>query len=230
MNLTIDIGNTRVKWGLFDGDRLVEKGGGLPLPKADSTVYCATGEMPADLRQALPEEVLDFRQSTAGYRHLPIAIDYATPQTLGPDRVAAACGAWKITGGKPCVIIDAGTCITIDYLDATGTYRGGAILPGILMKFRALHTFTAKLPLLEMRSEEEEADIPATGRTTEESIRAGVVAATRFSIAGFVDYYRQKEPDVVVVVTGGDAERIAVEGMRVEPDLVMVGMNEWVNA
>jgi len=230
MNLTIDIGNTRVKWALFDGDRLVEKGAGLPLPEADSTVYCATGEIPAELRQALPEGALDFRQATADYRHLPIAIDYATPQTLGPDRVAAACGAWKITDGKPCVIIDAGTCITIDYLDATGTYRGGAILPGISMKFRALHTFTAKLPLLEMKSEEEEADIPATGRTTEESMRAGVVAATRFAIKGFVDYYRKKEPNVVVVVTGGDAERIAVEGMRVEPELVMIGMNgNWEN-
>jgi len=227
MNLTIDIGNTRTKWALFDGDKLVEKGVGLPLPTADRTVYCATGAIDSGLRRAMGEEAVDF---TTLVREgcLPIRIDYATPATLGPDRVAAAYGAWKKSGGKACVIIDAGTCITIDYLDASGTYRGGAILPGISMKFRALHTFTAKLPLLGMNSEEEEQEMSPTGRTTEESMRAGVMAATRFAIEGFVAYYRQREPDVQVWVTGGDADRIAVPGCRVEPDLVMVGMNESV--
>lgn len=225
MNLTVDIGNTRSKWALFDGDRMLDEGVGLPFPRADRTVYCATGAIDSGLRRAMGEEAVDFA-ALVREGCLPIRIDYATPQTLGPDRVAAACGAWKISGGKACVVIDAGTCITIDYLDASGTYRGGAILPGISMKFRALHTFTAKLPLLEMKSEEEEQEVSPTGRTTEESMRAGVMTATRFAIEGFVTHYRQREPDVEVLVTGGDAGRIAVPGCRVVPDLVMWGMNE----
>mgnify|MGYP002526065747 FL=1 len=79
-----------------------------------------------------------------------------------------------------------------------------------------------------MNSEEEEQEISPTGRTTEASMRAGVMAATRFAIEGFVAYYRQREPDVQVWVTGGDADWIAVPDCRVEPDLVMVGMNESV--
>ena len=224
MNLTVDIGNTRAKWALFDGWKLVAEGVGLPLPEADRTIVCATGEVSEEMRHALSAEAIDFA-TLAREGRLPVRIDYATPQTLGPDRVAAACGAWKISGGRPCVVVDAGTCITIDYLDATGTYHGGAILPGISMKFRALHTFTAKLPLLEMKSEEEEKEVPVTGRTTEESMRAGVVAATRFAVEGFVRHYREREPETEVIVTGGDAGRIAVGGSRVEPLLVMIGMN-----
>ena len=220
MTLTVDIGNTRSKWALFDGDRLAEEGVGLPLPQAERTVFCATGEVSPEMRKALGDEAVDFATFVREGR-LPIGIDYATPQTLGPDRVAAACGAWIISGGKACVVIDAGTCITIDYLDASGTYRGGAILPGISMKFRALHTFTAKLPLLEERGE-----TIVTGRDTRQSIMAGVLTATHYAVEGFVNHYRQLSPDVQVIVTGGDARQVAVEGCRIEPQLVMWGMRE----
>lgn len=223
MTLTVDIGNTRSKWALFDGDRLAEEGVGLPLPQAERTVFCATGEVSPEMWKALGDEAVDFATFVREGR-LPIDIDYATPQTLGPDRVAAACGAWKISGGKACVVIDAGTCITIDYLDASGTYRGGAILPGISMKFRALHTFTAKLPLLEERGE-----TIVTGRDTRQSIMAGVLTATHYAVEGFVNHYRQLSPDVQVIVTGGDARQVAVEGCRIEPQLVMWGMREVGN-
>lgn len=236
MKLTVDIGNTRVKWALFDGERLVREGVGLPFPEADRAVWCATGEVSDEVRQALPANALELKGGL-GCR-LPIALDYLTPETLGADRVAAACGAWKLSGGRPCVVIDAGTCITIDYLDASGTYRGGAILPGISMKFRSLHTFTAKLPLLglkeeipgQARNEERREESPGqarneersigayhrvrpevTGRSTEQSIMSGVLTATRFAVEGYVDYYRREEPGVVVFLTGGDAEWLSEE-------------------
>ena len=223
MKLTVDIGNTRVKWALFDGERLIREGVGLPFPEADRAVWCATGEVSDEVRQALPANALELKGGL-GCR-LPIALDYLTPETLGADRVAAACGAWKLSGGKPCVVIDAGTCITIDYLDASGTYRGGAILPGISMKFRSLHTFTAKLPLLGLKEEipgqarNEERSVGAyhrvrpevTGRSTAQSIMSGVLTATRFAVEGYVDYYRREEPGVVVFLTGGDAEWLSEE-------------------
>jgi type III pantothenate kinase len=232
MQLTIDIGNTRSKWALFEGDRLVQCGyiaEGLPVgwDNADIMV-CATGD--ADLH-ALGLEGVNVHRLTAA-TPLPITLDYATPETLGPDRIAAACGAWKVgRTGCPKVIIDAGTCITIDHLDADGVYRGGAILPGIEMKFRALHTFTAKLPLLEKIDGEEEY---VAGRSTRESMTAGVLTATRYEVEGFVRHYRQMDERTQVLLTGGDAERLQgdrrlqVGDMNVEPHLVMIGMNEII--
>ncbi len=228
MNLTIDKGNTRMKWALFEGDRLVrmsEEGEGLPQEGVEAAIVCATGQLDmAELR--LPTDHVTVLSSKT---HLPITLDYATPETLGPDRIAAACGARRLCGGKGCVIVDAGTCITIDYIDAGGVYRGGAILPGIEIKFRALHTFTAKLPLLTFV---DAATAPVTGRSTQESMEAGVLTATRYAVEGFVSHYRQQQPDTQVLLTGGDADWVWGEGrLRVkdcvwEPALVMIGLNE----
>ena len=229
MNLTVDIGNTRVKWTLFDGESLVDEGVGLPFPPADHVIYCATGEIASDVRHALPENAFHFHSALFARQRLPIKIGYATPATLGADRVAAACGAWKVTEGAPCVVVDAGTCITVDYVDSTGSYLGGAILPGISMKFHALHTFTAKLPLLDNVASD---NCPVTGRTTEESMVAGVLTATRFAVDGFVNYYRRKDARVRVLLTGGDAGMLADAGMlrdgqcTVQPHLVALGLNE----
>lgn len=231
MNLTIDIGNTRSKWALFEGDQLVRYGymdEGLPCEGVLGIIVCATGN--ADLH-ALGLDGADVQRLTST-APLPIVLDYATPETLGPDRIAAACGAQKIgKEGCPKVIVDAGTCITIDYLDAEGVYRGGAILPGIEMKFRALHTFTAKLPLLENIGGEEEC---VAGRSTRESMTAGVLTATRYEVEGFVRHYRQQGSRVQVLLTGGDAERLWGGGLLqvgdplMEPHLVMIGLNEVI--
>ena len=200
----------------------------LPCEGVQSTMVCASGD--ADLH-ALGLDGDRVQRLTAGMP-LPIALDYATPETLGPDRIAAACGAQKV-GNKGCpkLIIDAGTCITIDYLDAEGVYHGGAILPGIEMKFRALHTFTAKLPLLENIGGEEEC---VAGRSTRESMTAGVLTATRYEVEGFVRHYRQQDSRVKVLLTGGDAERLWGGGLPevgdpiIEPHLVMIGLNEII--
>lgn len=221
MFLTVDIGNTRVKQAWFDGDVLCEApAAGM---RAERAIVCATGH--CDLGSLdLPADKVSVLSSDTP---LPITLDYATPQTLGPDRIAAACGAWK--DHRDTLIIDAGTCITIDYLDAEGTYHGGAILPGIGMQFRALHTFTAKLPLVGAASDTATLLI---GRSTAESIVAGVVSATRFAVEGFVDRYLQQYSDLQVLLTGGDADRLwgngalAIANCKHEPWLVMIGLNE----
>lgn len=230
MNLTIDIGNTRSKWALFDNGQVVRRGTVAAdepwdLPTGCRTMVCATGR--ADLQHmGLGEggaELLSWQTP------LPIGLKYATPETLGADRIAAACGAWKLSGnGRPKVIIDAGTCITIDYVDAAGDYCGGAILPGMEMKFRALHTFTAKLPLLENI---DGSDAAVCGTTTRESLIAGVVVATRYEAEGFAAHYLRLDPATELFVTGGDAARLlgdgtaGLAGCRWEPDLVMIGMD-----
>lgn len=188
-------------------------------------MVCASGRVELEELKALCPEVHLLSAQTP----LPIVLDYATPETLGADRVAAACGAYSLLDGKPCVVVDAGTCVTVDFVDEGGVYRGGAILPGMEIKFRALHTFTAKLPLLENVSADEGC---LTGRSTRESMTAGVLTATRFAVEGFVARYRQQCASCAVLLTGGDAERLwgegrmEVQGCRLEPHLVLIGLNK----
>ena len=220
MQLAIDIGNTAVKWGVFEGRTLLECGHGMPtelLGHAAHTLLCASGEVPSALA-AVP------RLSAA--TPLPIRLDYKTPATLGADRIAAACGAWALHPGEATLVVDCGTCITLEFVSADGTYHGGAIMPGLGMKLQALHTFTAKLPLLEVASVQK---APVLGRSTEECILAGTLGAAQMAVAAYVATLKGLAPDLRVVATGGDAERIVPpgsEGREHEPHLTLIGLNE----
>ncbi len=236
MNLVLDIGNTRIKWALFEADRRADHGTVAPaelgslgrrLPWERAAV-CASGSADLHELEAIGRPVHRLSHTSP----IPITLDYATPQTLGPDRIAAACGAWSLYPGSNCVIIDAGTCITIDLLDASGIYHGGAILPGLEMKLRALHTFTARLPLLQHVNPA--GDI-VTGRSTSESIVAGVFTATRFAVEGFVQHYTTHYGAVQVLLSGGDATLLkaggtaALQAAEVLPHLVLTGLNTILN-
>lgn len=212
--LLADIGNTRAKIKLAEGD-VWKDWDGQPVDRALAAV---TGVMP-DWECLLPGVEVEVLSADTP---LPIGIDYLTPQTLGADRKAAACGARVLCNGKGTVIIDAGTCITIDYLDREGTYRGGAILPGIEMRFKALNAYTARLPLVDKG----EPGCKVCGQSTIESIRSGVMAATRFEIEGYLRHYRGIDPDTQVVMAGGDARWVQVENAIIEPDLVLIGLKE----
>ena len=212
MNLTLDIGNSHIKAALFDTEgRMVRHCEQLeqstpadwPLHQIDAAIVCASGETP-DLSRWLPASVTPHWLSAT--TPLPIRIDYATPQTLGADRIAAACGAWSLHPQGNSLIVDGGTCVTIDFIDADGVYHGGAILPGMAMQFQSLHTFTAKLPLIDIEGVEK---APVLGRSTEESILAGTLGATLLAMAGYVALYKEKAPALRVLLTGGDAPLLA---------------------
>lgn len=228
MKLAVDIGNTRMKWALFDGDSIVrmsEAGCVLPDVRVGTAIVCATGKSDEALLGINADNVMMLSSAT----RLPITIDYATPESLGPDRIAAACGAYRLCGNRGCVVVDAGTCITVDFIDGNGVYYGGAILPGIEIKFRSLHTFTEKLPLL--TPSDYECRI-VMGQSTRDSMLAGVITATQYAVEGFVSHYRRLLPDVCVLLTGGAANYIWDEGDltevggKREPNLVMIGLNE----
>ena len=223
MNLAIDIGNTEVKWAAFEGRELRDSGTGVPealLACADRTLACASGTVP-EAMAGVPR--LDATTP------LPIRLDYKTPATLGADRIADACGAWAMHKGEACLVIDAGTCITVDFIDGSGVYHGGAIMPGLKMGLQALHTFTAKLPLIEIDNVKR---APVLGRSTEESILAGTVGATMLALAGYVALYREKALALHVVLTGGDAKRLVdagATGWELQPHLTLTGLNEIMN-
>ena len=220
MRLAMDIGNTAVKWASFEGHTLLEQGYDLPTDKltvAENVLACVSG--------ALPDTVYDIPLLTADIS-LPIRLDYKTPQTLGPDRIAAACGAWSLHKGEACLVIDAGTCITVDFLSADGVYHGGAIMPGLDMSLNALHEKTARLPLVSLECVDR---APALGRSTEECILAGTLGATMLALAGYVALYREKSPALRVLLTGGDAQRLmaaGATGWEHQPLLTMIGLNE----
>jgi type III pantothenate kinase len=163
---------------------------------------------------------------------LPISIGYATPETLGADRLAGVLGAkWlmeksgkAVVEGKAsaCLVIDAGTCVTYDWLDAEGCYLGGSISPGLHMRYLALHQQTGKLPLVS----HEACDL-SWGRSTNESILCGVqqglVGESHRQIAMFLE----KFPTGEVFITGGDGLFLAEQQKTkifVEPLLVHYGL------
>lgn len=230
LKLAIDIGNTDAKWALFEGRELVRHGvvhrseTDATLPEADGGLVCASGDMALwkGWLSSFTFHLSPFTPDTP----LPIRLDYKTPATLGADRVAAACGAWGMHPGEPCLIVDAGTCITVDYLDGVGVYHGGAIMPGLRMSLQALNSLTARLPLVDIDGVEK---VLVLGRSTEESIVAGTLGATMLALAGFVTMYKEKNPGLHVLITGGDAERLTragATGWELAPLLTLNGINE----
>ena len=132
--------------------------------------------------------------------NIPFINDYATPKTLGVDRIALVSAAKDQYEGKDVLIIDVGTCITYDFMNARGHYKGGAISPGINMRYKALHDYTEKLPLLD-------ANIPQNilGNSTQTSIHSGVLYGVTLEIDGVISQYRQDFEDLTVILTGGNA-------------------------
>lgn len=226
MNLTIDIGNSHIKAACFDIDgemvhhfeqlesnTLIK----LPVEHIDKAIISASGNA-SDISKWVPNHVTTYWLDAT--TPLPIQLDYETPHTLGADRIAAACGAWTLHPHGNSIIVDGGTCVTIDFLDSNGIYHGGAILPGMAMQFQSLHTFTAKLPLIGYDGLSV-ADIDPCGHSTRYAIEAGVVCGLHYAIEGFVDYYRSLYSDLRVFYTGG----MPTLANPSEPYLTMIGLN-----
>jgi type III pantothenate kinase len=229
MNLVIDSGNTRIKTATFSGSRLVEKYSFSTKEELKHFLnHQSFTHAIASSVSVAGSTLLDWTTAKKKYllTHmlpLPIQIHYKTPQTLGVDRIAAVCGAEEIFPEKNTLVIDAGTCITYDFVDAHRNYRGGAISPGIEMRLQALHTFTERLPLI---SPDGEAAL--IGDTTEKSIRSGVLNGIVAEVEGIIKKYRELYPDLGVVLCGGDSfffENNLKPTIFAAPDLVLSGLN-----
>lgn len=154
---------------------------------------------------------------------LPIGNLYKTPKTLGKDRIAVCVGANYLSPDRNLLVIDAGTAITYDVVNAQNNYVGGNISMGVDMRFKALHTFTSKLPLV---TREEES--PLTGGTTREAIASGVLNGMTYEIDGFIDAFRSIYPKLLVFLTGGNAkyfEKRIKYCNFVVPNLLSLGLN-----
>ena len=209
MNLIIDIGNTIAKVALFDEGSLVEV-----MHDSNQTLAC----LPEVYRnyvvdKAIVASVIDLSDEVQSqlaslpcpllwldqHTRLPVENLYETPQTLGYDRMAAVVGAYDRFPGRDILVIDAGTCITYEFVDAMGRYHGGNISPGLQMRFKALHHFTNRLPLVET-----EGRLLPMGKDTDTAIRAGVLRGIEHEIVGYIQSMRIKYPELLVFLTGGD--------------------------
>lgn len=209
VNLVIDIGNTAAKIVVFDKGQptdvrrcsncslepLEELCHLYPIERGIiSSVISLTDDVQTSLK-CLPFPMIYFNHQTP----VPIANLYQTPWTLGTDRLAAVVGANYIKPQHDLLVIDAGTCITYDFIDEKGQYWGGNISPGKQMRFKALHTFTGKLPEVSDTGE-----IPIYGQSTETAIRAGVIHGIELEINGYIAQFIKKYPKLLVFLTGGD--------------------------
>ena len=214
MNLVVDIGNTLLKLAVFDGGRLVAQqcvgelreetfAGLLGGARAARAVVASTrGEAPA-IVEAVRRHT-DYLLEVTPATPVPIGNAYLTPATLGRDRLAAAVGAATLYPRRNALIVDFGTAVTLDFVSADGVFRGGCISPGMAMRFRALHEYTAALPLCDATDSAE-----LLGRTTDEAVRLGVMNSLAFEIEGYIARMQGEIEDLCVIFTGGDTNFFA---------------------
>ena len=129
----------------------------------------------------------------------PLPIPTTFPESMGSDRIAAIVGAMTLKPGTPLLIVDAGTCVTYEFIDDNGTYLGGNIAPGLRLRLLAMHEHTALLPLVEVQG-----DVPSIGYDTDTAMRAGAVLGLKNEIEGYIRHYREEHPALQVFLTGGD--------------------------
>ncbi len=233
MNLTIDQGNTFCKVLLFDEDNIVAR-------------FCVENKSIEDLERELkcyrikraiissvsdPDRILTLLSKLNIEIHqltyksqLPIKIEYATPETLGLDRIAAAVGAYYYSPQTPNLIIDIGTAITYDMCLPENGFIGGNIAPGLDMRLKAMHTFTKRLPLLQR------ADVPNYfGKSTKEAMVNGAQIGIVAEINNYIEHAKAKYGKISIFLTGGDAtyfEKEIKNTIFAVPNLLMIGLYE----
>jgi type III pantothenate kinase len=239
MNLAVDIGNTNVKTGVFNKNELVSSmvfqkkelkkklTEILTLKNINNIIVSSVLESrPSILNKAFPERNILFLNHNTP---LPIINRYKTKTTLGYDRIAVSVGAYSMFNrNNNVLVVDAGTCIKYDFVNKKGEYMGGAISPGIEMRFKALHEFTDKLPKINKK----EGNIKLSGNSTESSILSGVINGTIEEVKGIINNYRSKYLALKVVITGGDSEvfdKAVKNTIFADRNLALKGLNTILN-
>lgn len=233
MNLVIDIGNTLTKTGCFNNGDLVTSATletftletasewirNFPVKKCIlSSVKDNEGPLTAYL-----QENVSFFVNLSHNTPLPFKNLYRTPESLGKDRIAAIAGAFQRNPETNVLVIDMGTAITYDLITREAEYSGGNISPGLVTRFRALHAFTSRLPLLEKDKLWDD-----LGTDTRSAIIKGVQMGIVYEINGYIDCFSGQYADLMIILTGGDADFFVNKLKKtifVVPNLVLNGLN-----
>lgn len=240
MYLVIDQGNTLTKIACFKGNDIVKlttvedfNVNNLMKILDNFRKYEQLEKISHGIISSVVEhnsEILDYLKSRmemivlSGQTPLPISSNYKTPETLGNDRIAASVGALGFASESNILVIDAGTCITYDLILSTKEYMGGGISPGIEMRFKALNTFTGKLPLISRTK-----NAGLVGDTTESSIRSGVQNGVLAELEGIISKYESEFSKLKIFFTGGDAKYFVKKlksNIFALPNLVLLGLKD----
>jgi type III pantothenate kinase len=231
--LVIDIGNTRNRAAVFSQEEMLDflEFDELSLNylnslrskyQIDKTLICSVSGK--DLSAFENEnDVLVLNPSTK----LPFQNSYFSPLTLGADRKALVSAALQFKPNKNCLIIDAGTCVTYDFIEKSGNYLGGSISPGLQMRLKAMNYFTGKLPLPDWNGVGE-----LIGNDTNSCLKSGAFWGLIGEIEYFIQEYEAKFDGIEVLFTGGDSEVLSIHLKRplfVVPHLIMFGLNKILN-
>jgi type III pantothenate kinase len=228
MNLLIDSGNTFTKAALCDAHKILEVIQ-VNSPEdfqvinerfsPENIIISSVNKEASEIVKRFPDVRKIILDSTTP---VPIKNLYKTPATLGMDRLAGVVGGATLFNANAILCIDAGTCITYDFIDEKAHYLGGSISPGIEMRFKALHTFTAKLPLIHRKE-----NLTLVGDSTENSILSGVLVGVVKEMEGIINEYKALNKGIKIIITGGDAgffESRIKDTIFAEPELLFLGL------
>ncbi|MCF8297928.1 MAG: type III pantothenate kinase [Saprospiraceae bacterium] len=233
MNLILDFGNTFQKIAVFDKKELIEIKSFKGLNLNDIETFIKNYDINSAIISSVinyPNEINDFLKNKFRFIKLdsqtpiPIINKYKTPNTLGNDRLAAIVGANAQFPASNVLVIEAGTCITYDFINSNNEYLGGSISPGINMRYKALHNFTDKLPLVELKDNKK-----ITGQTTEESISSGVENGVLAEVDGIIQLYKKKYSSLKSIISGGDInffDKKLKNSIFAVSNIVLIGLNE----
>jgi type III pantothenate kinase len=234
MNLIIDAGNTCIKVAVFEQDTIIELAV-FDKKKIVSNVkkivkkYEISSGIMSNVTSISEKKIVKLQNLikltlVSSSIKVPFINLYKTPKTLGVDRIALVSNAVKKYPKKNVLIIDAGTCITFDFVNSKSEYLGGAISLGLQMRFKSLHKFTANLPLVEIIEIKN-----LIGNSTEESISSGVVNGIIKEIDGVILAYKEKFSDLTVVLTGGDTNFLSKQLKSIifaNQNFILQGLNQ----
>ena len=232
MNLILDIGNTYTKIAVFKKNVMLEKVA-ISSDLIDNNIQKLQKKYP--LKNCIVSSVTKLRSDTIKCigvfdksielnqkTNVPFQNHYKTPTTLGVDRIALASASVSQYSNQNTLVIDAGTCITYDFINTSNEYLGGAISPGISIRYKALHQFTANLPLLEPDTYQ------LIGKDTKSPIHSGVLNGLIHEVDGIIDQYSNKYSNLTVVLTGGDTIFLAKKlksSIFANPNFLLEGLN-----
>ncbi|MBI2280748.1 MAG: type III pantothenate kinase [Bacteroidetes bacterium] len=235
MNLVIDIGNTLTKVAVFSDNKIIFNKNYETLTVADVQTVLKDFNIVCSMMSNVKNDQLELEHllmketrffSLNEHILLPFVNLYSTPNTLGKDRIALVAAAATLFSKTDVLVIDAGTCITYDFIDKNNNYLGGSIAPGVNLRLKSLNQNTGKLPLVDFSENEQPKLI---GDSTVNSIKSGVFYGVKFEIERVIDEYTERYENLQTVITGGNAEMFDLESKnRIFADkfFLLKGLNE----
>lgn len=234
ITLCIDWGNTHIKTAVFSGDKIIDTQAFreeelpvfldqlIPEHKPEGAIVSAVAGNDAYLMLTLKQHVPHVIRMDMN-TPLPVMNAYSSPESLGMDRLAMVVAGQHLWPDKNVLAIGIGTCITYNFIHKNKAFRGGAISPGLYMRFKAMHEYTQHLPLIQP-----EGEALLLGYDTETSIRSGALLGMAAEIDGMIGLFSAQYEDFNAVLTGGDAAFFAGKlksSIFADPELVVRGLN-----